>query len=165
MIPNTLGQLASFAGSKRQQVKDRFDNVSKRRRFWELFFSANRSENPDQQQALFSQLLQSTSNDEPIAAEICVVKVPDHSDKLTLAALRSMQRADIGIYQTGTSSAIIDLLRRDAERQEVKSPWQEQLDDCLNQSLKICWLTTHLDKAQQDYLDQLQSDGLDVQII
>ena len=35
MIPAAYGRLAAFAGSFRQQVKQRFPEPEKRRRFWE----------------------------------------------------------------------------------------------------------------------------------
>lgn len=165
LVPTTLAQLAKFGGKKRQQIKNTFDSCPKRRRFWQRFYNANRSEDPEQHQAWFDELLQASSNDESIVGELTVIKCPVHPDQLTLAALRHMQSADIGLYDAQTSALIIDLLRRDASREAISDDWQQQLSSYLEQSFKVCYLVTEPNPQQQVYWLQLQAQGVSVKLI
>lgn len=141
LIPHTLGTIARFAGEKRRQVKDSLDSVNKRRRFWERFFSAEAVQKAQNLEQAFHTLLELTDNDIEAPGELTVIKTPAHPDQLTLAQLRKMQEADIGLYDDTVSPAIIDMLRRDAERHLLEGNVQTRIDDLLAQGQRICYLS------------------------
>jgi len=143
LIPQNLGEIALFAGKKRQQVKDKLDSVAKRRSFWESFFSSNRSEKVNELAPLFSELFESTDNNEAITGELYVIEAPTDPDLLSLAALRNMQKSDVAIYDNDTKAPIIELIRRDAERELISDDAKTQILNLLNQGLKVCYLSSN----------------------
>lgn len=156
LIPQNLGAIASFAGSKRQQVKDKLDNVSKRRTFWESFFSSSKSENTSSLPELFETLIDQATN---IAspAELYIVNTPDHPDKLTMGTLRHMQKSDIAIYDTDIGDDIIELVRRDAEREVRNHNNYDQFKHYLNEGLKVCYLSTQNQETLKHLKDNIDS--------
>jgi len=141
LVPQNLGKIALFAGKKRQQVKDKLDNVAKRRSFWESFFSSSRSENTQQLDNLFEELISNADNQKEIQPELYIIQAPNHPDDLTLGTLRHMQKSDIAIYDENINADILELIRRDAEREITSKNITLQIESYLNQGLKVCYLT------------------------
>lgn len=156
LIPQNLGEIALFAGSKRQQVKDKLDNVSKRRTFWESFFSSSKSENTSSLPELFETLIGQTTN-MASPAELYIINTPDHPDKLTMGTLRHMQKSDIAIYDTDIGDDIIELVRRDAEREVRNHNNYDQFKHYLNEGLKVCYLSTQNQEALKLLKDNIDS--------
>lgn len=121
MIPAAYGRLAGLAANFREQVKQRLNDTRQRRRFWESVL-----EGPIAEQVLAgredvaSQALLQALNDAEGAAvmgEVYLVGAgPGDPDLLTFRALRLMQKADVVVYDALVSPAVMELVRRDAER-------------------------------------------------
>ena len=119
-IPARYGELAQLAGSFRQRVKQQIKTSGLRLKFWE-----NVLDGPIAELALTGQMQKAeellakaleqgvVEND----GEVYLVGAgPGDPDLLTFRALRLMQQADIVFYDRLVAPAILDMVRRDAER-------------------------------------------------
>jgi uroporphyrin-III C-methyltransferase/precorrin-2 dehydrogenase/sirohydrochlorin ferrochelatase len=103
-VPFGVGRLAALMGRYRDEAKARFPDAEQRRRFWEKVVDA-----PDAERAL----LDSASAEGFVSL---VGAGPGDPELLTLRALRVMQSASVVLYDHLVSPALVDLVRRDAER-------------------------------------------------
>lgn len=119
MLPQHLGKLAQYASQLRCRVKAKWMAVGLRRRFWEKLLTHDRlaqalvNSDKSRIESLTQQLL-----DEPLEARGEVVLVgagPGDAGLLTLSGLQQIQQADTIVYDRLVSSAILKLVRRDAE--------------------------------------------------
>jgi len=123
LLPETLGQLGTFAGEQRDRVKQQFSSVTERRRFWERFFSSKAvtlATDTVQLQQEFDLQLNTPNTD--VDGDIYLIQLPDEMDLLRLRALRLMQQADVILYvedSDGHIADFVELCRRDAERYPV----------------------------------------------
>lgn len=122
-LPHGYGVLARLAGEFREQVKQRFGEQERaRRRFWEMALEGPAAEKAlagDEQgaaEALAHELQQSSHQALQQGAVYLVGAGPGNPDLLTFRALRLMQKADVVLYDNLVSPAILELVRRDAER-------------------------------------------------
>lgn len=122
-LPHGYGVLARLAGQFRDQVKQRFGEQERaRRRFWESALEGAAAEKAlagDEAgaiEALANELNQASSHALEQGAVYLVGAGPGNPDLLTFRALRLMQKADVVLYDNLVSPAIVDLVRRDAER-------------------------------------------------
>ena len=162
ILPQTMGKIATFAGNQRRQIKQQLDSITKRRNFWEKFFSSARSEQPDQLEPLYNELIAKVENNQLVTGELYVVEAPLQPDLLSLAALRHMQKADIAIYDDGINGAIIELVRRDADRESVTSEPLIQLDGLLKQGLRVCYLSSRPLNYQSELWQQIKHNNYPV---
>lgn len=119
-IPASYGQLAKLAARFRSAVKARFKRLDDRRYFWEKILNGTVAEHvyagrlTQAEQELQRQL------DEPDQAQLGEVYLvgagPGDPDLLTFKALRLMQQADVVLHDRLVPEAILDLVRRDADR-------------------------------------------------
>ena len=123
LIPAAFGQLAQLAGEFRDQVKARFAQPVKRRRFWERVLEgpvaemvfAGRAD--DAREALRGALAADEDDAAPAAGEVYLVGAgPGDPDLLTSRAIRLMQRADVVVHDRLVSDAVLRLARQDAPR-------------------------------------------------
>lgn len=120
MLPQHLGELASRAGALRARVKQRFASMAQRRYFWERFFTSDRLAqslaNGDDARA--EQMVDALFSDAlPAQGEVTLVGAgPGDAGLLTLKGLQQIQQADVIVYDRLVSEAILNLVRRDAER-------------------------------------------------
>lgn len=140
ILPQAMGTIATFAGNKRSQIKTVLDSVTKRRNFWEIFFSSSRSEQPQHLDSLYDELIEKVDSDVPVEGELYIVQGTDKPDNLSLAGLRHMQKADIAIYDNDINPAIIELVRRDAERETAQTDIISQVDQLMAQGLRVCYI-------------------------
>jgi len=116
MLPAGYGRLASFMERHRSRVKTLA--VEQRRALWERFLDGpgperllagdERAANLDLDQLIAG---------EPARGEVYLVGAgPGDPDLLTFRALRLMQQADVVLFDRLVSPAIMELVRRDAER-------------------------------------------------
>jgi uroporphyrin-III C-methyltransferase/precorrin-2 dehydrogenase/sirohydrochlorin ferrochelatase len=118
-IPNAYGKLAELAGSFRDKVKAKFNNIEDRRYFWERMFSGIVAEKvfankiAEAKSDMQQQLDKSTSTE--IGEVYLVGGGPGDPDLLTFKALRLMQQADVILYDRLVSKEVMELVRRDAE--------------------------------------------------
>ncbi|NRA82447.1 MAG: siroheme synthase [Gammaproteobacteria bacterium] len=162
ILPQTMGKIATFAGNQRRQIKQQLDSITKRRNFWEKFFSSARSEQPDQLEPLYNELIAKVENNQLVTGELYVVEAPLQPDLLSLAALRHMQKADIAIYDDGINGAIIELVRRDADRESVTSEPLIQLDGLLKQGLRVCYLSSRPLNHQSELWQKIKHNNYPV---
>ncbi len=121
LVPASYGRLAELAARFRGKVKQRFTSLSERRRFWEDVLQgpiaeqvyAGREQAAEQALTL---LLQQAHGNLPRGEVYLVGAGPGDPDLLTFRALRLMQQADVVLYDRLVSPAILDLVRREAER-------------------------------------------------
>lgn len=122
LIPAAYGRLANLVASFRDEVKNRLPS-SHRRAFWETILQgpvaelvfAGRDEAAGA--ALNTALLEAEKTDQPSQGEVYLVGGgPGDPDLLTFRALRLMQQADVVLYDRLVAPAILELVRRDAER-------------------------------------------------
>ena len=122
LIPAEYGKLAEFMRDMRSLVKEYYPDISQRRRFWEdmldstvmeMVMNGRTGEAADQ---LKEMLLQPANT---IGEVYLVGGGPGDPDLLTFRALRLMQQCDIVVYDRLLAPALLNLVRRDAERYYV----------------------------------------------
>ena len=122
LIPAAYGQLADLMQGFRDQVKARFPESRMRRRFWEKALGGPASEllfsgRISQARQILETLLEQGLDAGDHGGEVYLVGGgPGDPDLLTFRALRLMQQADVVLYDRLVSPAIVDLVRRDADR-------------------------------------------------
>jgi uroporphyrin-III C-methyltransferase / precorrin-2 dehydrogenase / sirohydrochlorin ferrochelatase len=147
LIPAAYGQLAALMAKFREPLKQRFQNTTERRDFWESVLQGPIAElvlsgqQERAQAALTQYLAQVDASDAPLPrGEVYLVGGgPGDPDLLTFRALRLMQQADVVVYDRLVSPAVLNLVRREAERVYVgKKPNdhtlpQEEINELLAQ--------------------------------
>ncbi len=122
MIPSTFGRLASLMQSVRARIRVQIPDMRQRRRFWEDILHGPVAEllYSGQEQAALSVLekrLEHPEANTPDQGEVYLVGGgPGDPDLLTFRALRLMQQADVVLYDRLVAPAIVELVRKDAER-------------------------------------------------
>ncbi len=121
MIPSAYGRLATQAEKFRSRVKAHFVHPEKRRMFWENILQGPFAEmvfagQDKAAEKYLSDALLAEGNVAPRGEVYLVGAGPGNPDLLTLRALRLMQQADVALYDNLVAPAILDLVRRDAER-------------------------------------------------
>lgn len=122
MIPASYGRLAQLARGFREPVKQRFNTMAQRRRFWEQVIQGQVAElvyaNKDQQaEHALQKAIDEADHEQLSEGEVYLVGAgPGDPDLLTFRALRLMQQADVVLYDRLVSPKILDLVRREADR-------------------------------------------------
>lgn len=121
MIPTAYARLAAIAGKLRQHVKQHFTHPEKRRIFWEEILQGPFTEmvlaGKDKAAQDYLLLSLQQENDASPQGEVYLVGAgPGNPDLLTFRAMRLMQQADVVVYDRLVSTAILDMVRRDATR-------------------------------------------------
>jgi uroporphyrin-III C-methyltransferase / precorrin-2 dehydrogenase / sirohydrochlorin ferrochelatase len=117
-IPFGTGRLARFIGEARQRLKGRI-SPDQSRRLWEHFLDSPAAEallqgDETHAQAAVDQWLQEGDTSQ---GQVWLVGAgPGDPDLLTFKALRLMQSCDVVLFDRLVPDAIMDLVRRDAER-------------------------------------------------
>lgn len=119
-IPASFGHLAKLASNYREKVKEVITSSSDRLRFWEKILNGVTAEHVyagriEEAERSIEQTLQDPEL--RIQGEVYLVGAgPGDPDLLTFKALRLMQQADVVVYDALVSDAVMDLVRRDADR-------------------------------------------------
>ncbi|MBX6419568.1 MAG: uroporphyrinogen-III C-methyltransferase [Nevskia sp.] len=116
-LPARYGKLAEFMGALRARVAERLPEAA-RRVFWERFLDGPGAEavlrgDDALARSEFERLL---AGQAPRGEVYLVGAGPGDPDLLTFRALRLMQQADAVLYDRLLPPAILELVRRDAER-------------------------------------------------
>ena len=119
-VPFAYGRLSALAGRFRQQSKHKYPDPEARRRFWEGVMDSPIAElvlAGNEQEAVSR--LHSALERGSVSSAGFVTLIgggPGNPDLLTLRALRALQSANVVLYDHLVAPAIVDLVRRDAER-------------------------------------------------
>ena len=122
LIPAAYGRLATVVREFRGRVKQRFPEFRQRRRFWENVLQGPVVEMlfAGREQAAIHALERELESAEPAdlrSGEVYLVGGgPGDPDLLTFRALRLMQQADVVLYDRLVSPAIVELVRKEAQR-------------------------------------------------
>jgi uroporphyrin-III C-methyltransferase/precorrin-2 dehydrogenase/sirohydrochlorin ferrochelatase len=122
LIPASFGQLALLAREFREQVKKRFKESGRRRRFWEHVLDGPIAEmtfagRADAARSALRDELAAGPDAFPLTGEVYLVGAgPGDPDLLTSRAIRLMQRADVVVHDRLVSEAVLRLARKDAAR-------------------------------------------------
>jgi len=121
LLPASYGQLATLVGKFRGQVKQAFQSINQRRRFWESVLQGPIAEmvfsgKQETAEQLLQERLTEADKDAPAGEVYLVGGGPGDPDLLTFRALRLMQQADVVFYDRLVSPQVLDLVRRDAEK-------------------------------------------------
>ena len=118
MLPAGYGRVASFMGAQRARVKAL--PVNARRALWERFLDGPGPERllvgDEAGATVLLEALIAGREGESLGEVYLVGAGPGDPDLLTFRALRLMQQADVVLHDRLVSPAILDLVRRDAER-------------------------------------------------
>ena len=119
-LPQAYGKLADFSYKFREHVKARVKGLRNRRTFWEstLRGPIGQAILDGKQQHAEQQLIASIKQEiAPPCGEIIFIHTKDgNPDNLTLNAHRAMQFADAVFYDDDVNIALIEYVRRDAEK-------------------------------------------------
>ncbi|WP_026376368.1 siroheme synthase CysG [Aestuariibacter salexigens] len=122
VIPHGIARLGRFSERFRERVKQSLNSVTQRRYFWEDILDGDVAEqvlqgNDKHAEELFEQRLHDYQHDNSTQGEVYLVGAgPGDPDLLTFRALRLMQKADVVVYDRLVSPAVLELVRRDAEK-------------------------------------------------
>lgn len=120
LVPFGFGRLAALVSRYRAASKQRFPDPEIRRRFWEQVMDgpvadmALAGREKAAEQALVAAL--GGARPAPGGMVSLVGGGPGNPELLTLRALRTLQSANVVLYDNLVAPAIVDLARRDAER-------------------------------------------------
>ncbi|MEM9749726.1 MAG: siroheme synthase CysG [Pseudomonadota bacterium] len=121
LLPQRMSDLAALARAFRPAVAARIAGGPARRRFWERVFSGPVAERalagdaPGAREAMVRALNAPQTEDEAGVVHI-VGAGPGDPELLTLKALRILQEADVVLHDNLVDDAILELVRRDADR-------------------------------------------------
>jgi uroporphyrin-III C-methyltransferase/precorrin-2 dehydrogenase/sirohydrochlorin ferrochelatase len=117
MLPAAYGRLAGFMGARRVRVQQALPQAD-RRGLWEDFLDSPGAEAVlSGAEAAADAELQHLLDGDAKRGEVYLVGAgPGDPDLLTFRALRLMQQCDVVLYDALLPQAILDLVRRDAER-------------------------------------------------
>ena len=127
LVPAAYGRLAALAGAGRAALADKLTSHAARLRFWERIYDGPIAEmvlSGDEAAARSALALEiaachpdgSASSETPRGEVYLVGAGPGDPDLLTFRAFRLMQQADVVLYDRLVEPAIVDRVRRDAER-------------------------------------------------
>jgi uroporphyrin-III C-methyltransferase/precorrin-2 dehydrogenase/sirohydrochlorin ferrochelatase len=120
LVPFGFGRLAALVSRYRAESKSRFPEPEMRRRFWEQVLDGPVADlvlagrEGDAERTLRAALLEAPPSSRGLVS--LVGGGPGNPELLTLRALRTLQSADVVLYDNLVAPAIVDLVRRDAER-------------------------------------------------
>jgi uroporphyrin-III C-methyltransferase/precorrin-2 dehydrogenase/sirohydrochlorin ferrochelatase len=127
LIPASYGRLAALAGAGRSALAGKLGDHGARLRFWERIYDGPIAEmalagDDGRAEAALAQEIAackpdgSSSEGAPRGEVYLVGAGPGDPDLLTFRAFRLMQQADVVLYDRLVEPAIMDRVRRDAER-------------------------------------------------
>lgn len=118
-LPARLGELARWLGALRERVRDKFPDIEERRQFWDRLLSSAAASAvltdrmPEAETLLQAQLTAPSQR----RGEVYLIGAgPGDPDLLTLRAQQLLQQADVVLYDRLVNPAVLERVRREAER-------------------------------------------------
>lgn len=121
LLSHNTGLLAEFASAKRSDIKNVYNSVDERRRFWERFFADSKVELIDKKEELELLYQSCILNDVDVTASQYWIEFGNDVELISIKTLRIMQETERVFYPEKCPFTFIDLCRRDAERTRYKS--------------------------------------------
>ncbi|QOC22650.1 uroporphyrinogen-III C-methyltransferase [Wenzhouxiangella sp. AB-CW3] len=123
LLPPSIGRLAAMAGSLAGQIRARFPELARRRRFLDWVFNGLPADEvaagrEQQSRALITRALEKDEWSGPGHVSL-VGAGPGEPELLTLRALSRIQSADVIVHDGLVDARILDYARRDAELIDV----------------------------------------------
>jgi uroporphyrin-III C-methyltransferase/precorrin-2 dehydrogenase/sirohydrochlorin ferrochelatase len=120
LLPQSLGLLAATAGRWRERVQQALPDLSARRRYWDAWFDGAAATGATVSAAAIDaqleQALAVARTAQPRGAVWLIGAGPGDADLLTLRALQLLQQCDVVLYDRLVGEAVLNCVRRDAER-------------------------------------------------
>lgn len=127
LIPASFGRIAALAGQSRPALAQKLKSHATKLRFWERVYEGQIAEavlagDDDKAEQLLALEIAScnetgaSGEQNPVGEVFLVGAGPGDPDLLTFRAFRLMQRADVVLYDRLVDPAILERVRRDAER-------------------------------------------------
>ncbi|WP_456413931.1 siroheme synthase CysG [Thiolapillus sp.] len=121
LIPAGYGRLGELTARYRKRVKEAFQTIGERRRFWDHILQGSVAErvfsgHMEEAEAVLEKELREFSADGSMGEVYLVGGGPGDPDLLTFRALRLMQQADVVVYDRLVAPAVLEMVRQDAER-------------------------------------------------
>lgn len=118
ILPPSLGVLAAAAGNVRDRIKTLIPDGTRRRLFWDRLYD-NAGLYADMDQDEVEHLVLTAARNHRVGATTGQVQLvgagPGDPDLLTIKAHRSLQQADVIVYDRLVSRDVLALARRDAD--------------------------------------------------
>ncbi|GAK20157.1 LOW QUALITY PROTEIN: siroheme synthase [Vibrio sp. JCM 19052] len=140
ILPQNMGLMAEFANSKRNSIKEALPSVDLRRKFWENYFSHPEVENARDNRELET-IYQETMQKPLDETGSCTwIQVGKDVEMLPIKAVRYMQQAELALYSTKCEADVMELVRRDAERDAFSSATElsDMLRKAKEEKLRVC---------------------------
>jgi uroporphyrin-III C-methyltransferase / precorrin-2 dehydrogenase / sirohydrochlorin ferrochelatase len=116
-LPREINLWAHKAKSWREKLRTLGTPPKVRRRFWELFSGKALAGRRGPQDSDFGTLLSEAAASAPVAGSVALVGAgPGDPELLTLKALRTLQSADVVLYDDLVAPSIVEMARREAEK-------------------------------------------------
>lgn len=123
LLPKHLGALAELSGEWRSKIKQKLNDITSRRRFWEKAFASPQLATlleTEQHEAAEQWMSEQLNAEDYAGGEIVLVGAgPGDAGLLTLKGLQQIQQAEVVLYDQLVSPEVMNLVRRDAERISV----------------------------------------------
>ncbi len=145
ILPQNMGLMAEFANSKRNSIKEALPSVDLRRKFWENYFSHPEVENARDNRELETIYQETMTKPLDETGSCTWIQVSKDVEMLPIKAVRYMQQAELALHSTKCEADVMELVRRDAERESFSSA--TQLSDMLRkgkeEKLRVCVFIPH----------------------
>ena len=123
LLPERLGELVRLAGGARERVQRALPDIDQRRRFWDHLFAGSIASKVyaggmrEAEALLDCELRAAADGTQRPRGEVYLIGAgPGDPDLLTLRALQLLQQSDVVLYDRLVSDAVLERVRRDAER-------------------------------------------------
>lgn len=123
LLPERIGDLARLAGAARERVQRALPDIEQRRRFWDDLFAGSIASKVfagsmrEAEALLDAELRAAADGSKRLRGEVYLIGAgPGDPDLLTLRALQLLQQSDVVLYDRLVSAAVLERVRRDAER-------------------------------------------------
>ncbi|WP_061008607.1 bifunctional precorrin-2 dehydrogenase/sirohydrochlorin ferrochelatase [Vibrio sp. CUB2] len=140
ILPQNMGLMAEFANSKRNSIKEALPSVDLRRKFWENYFSHPEVENARDNRELETIYQETMVKPLDETGSCTWIQVGKDVEMLPIKAVRYMQQAELALYSTKCEADVMELVRRDAEREAFSSATElsDMLRKAKEEKLRVC---------------------------